>query len=171
MKGLLRAQFLEANMNGIVGDDIAAKIQNLYEQDVTAAALFDWLSERERNSPETTALRAAKKTDCEYSEIVRIFRELEEFGCGRFISGRKGFHTRIRWEYKIIELAKIARGQEGSVIRVDPADWDDDWEEDDSVLHEFQLRPDLKVSISLPKDLSKKEAERVSAFVLTLPFD
>lgn len=36
--------------------------------------------------------------------------------------------------------------------------------------HSFALRPGLKVRFSLPSDLTAKEAQRLSSFLLTIPY-
>lgn len=159
-------------MSQEVDNVISTQIRTLYQEDEIAKSLFDWLSGRERNSTETTAQRASEQADCEYDQIVRVFRLLEMMGCGRLIFGRRGFQTRMRWDYKIIELAKIARGENGSVTRIDDSDVLDEWDDErEDITHTFQLRPNQTISFDLPSDLSQKEAERLSAFVLTLPFN
>ena len=45
-------------------------------------------------------------------------------------------------------------------------------EEPQSVLvHPFQLRPGLRITIKLPVDLTSKEAERLAGFIRQVPFD
>lgn len=39
----------------------------------------------------------------------------------------------------------------------------------DTLPHSYHLRPDFKVTISLPIDLTQKEAERLSLFIQSLP--
>lgn len=42
--------------------------------------------------------------------------------------------------------------------------------ESPSLTHSFHLREELQVEITLPRDLTKAEAERLSLFIQTLPF-
>jgi hypothetical protein len=44
-------------------------------------------------------------------------------------------------------------------------------EEVDLITHTFRLRPNLELKLSLPINISKAEATRVSTFVTSLPFD
>lgn len=39
-----------------------------------------------------------------------------------------------------------------------------------SLVHRFHLRPDLELEISLPMDLTEREAERLATFILSCPF-
>ncbi|MGV3555959.1 MAG: hypothetical protein ACO1OD_11960 [Croceibacterium sp.] len=41
--------------------------------------------------------------------------------------------------------------------------------EQSTLTHTYHLRPDLQVSLDLPRDLSEKEAERLSLFLRSLP--
>ena len=50
---------------------------------------------------------------------------------------------------------------------------DDELETDEGrnlLEHAFHLRKDLTVTLELPADLTQPEAERLAAFVLSLPF-
>lgn len=45
-------------------------------------------------------------------------------------------------------------------------------EDGDSMLrHEFRLRPELKIGFKLPNDLTMREAERLAAFLRSIPFE
>lgn len=158
-------------MNGQVSNMIAHEVKRLYREDHAAEALFDWFSTRERNPSETTAERASSQADVEYKDIIRVFRELETIGCGKVLMGRKGFSTRIKWDYKVLNLAKVAQGEDVEIVEIDPADTASDWDDDQLVTHYFQLRSDLRIEMRLPDGLSKKEAERLAAFIQTLPFE
>lgn len=39
------------------------------------------------------------------------------------------------------------------------------------VQHRFQVRPNMSVTVTLPEDLTQKEAQRLSDFLRTLPFE
>jgi hypothetical protein len=41
---------------------------------------------------------------------------------------------------------------------------------DSEIVHSFNLRPDFKTEFSLPEDFTADEAERLAAFLRTLPF-
>ncbi len=127
-------------------------------------------------------------------QIVYWFKQLASAGCGRFIVGRRGGHSRFEWWFDPVsvynaalklrnDLAPLSAPDQGSVKE----DWDalvetSAEEEDDdgtgeapdateaNIEHIFMLRPGFPVRLVLPESLTKVEAERLSSFVKTLPF-
>ena len=93
------------------------------------------------------------------SEIIDIFKELNEHNYGQYLVGRRGWPTRIAWNERALNLSSDEEhsSQEKSIGR--------------SIEHTFVLRPGFEVSLILPENLSSREAERLSSFIKTLPFD
>lgn len=160
-----------------IGSKISKEVKDLYSRDSSAKAIFDLFSQRQKDANFNTAERVAYSAEVPYSEVVRVFRELAEIGCGRFISGRKGYKTRIEWSYKIRSLAAAAKGDASTVDELDSEDVDAEDEFDlsevdhDLLSHPFQLRADLAIELRLPSDLSSREAERLATFIRSLPFE
>ena len=109
---------------------------------------------------------------------MALFRDLEDAECGQFIVGRSGWPSRLVWNVDSLAASRLASGENQEVEEI----WDEDEDEDDEVLsairpaveiikHSFNLRSDYVVKIWLPVKLTKKEAERLSLFVQSLPFD
>ena len=93
-------------------------------------------------------------------------REWENFGWGTFIVGRRGHESRFR----VHEPARKALNDNNA----EPID--------DSkkaflksivskgiTVHSFQLREETKISLSLPTDLTDREADRLASFIKSLP--
>lgn len=99
-------------------------------------------------------------SDIERWELVEFFKSLEEKGYGNYIVGRRGWSTRIEWSEKARRLSaeELDNSQRGRSIA-------------EVIDHKFNLRPGFEVFLSLPEDLTSKEAERLSSFVKTLPFN
>lgn len=161
-------------MNDSPDQRISQQIQHLAATNGAAGSLFTLFAKRQKDSRETSVERAARKAGVDYSSMLQVFRELDEIGVGRFIPGRHGHASRISWHYSIQSLGKIALGKGRKLDSVSP---DAETEEPEAssladgaeVEHEFQLRSDLKIKFALPSDLSEREAERLGAFLKTLP--
>jgi hypothetical protein len=142
--------------------------------------VFDYFSDRQRNSRETRpeSLIAAIKRETgrriDRPRIIAFFRLLENARCGKYIEGRLGHSSRFSWDAGLISVGRAARGDvkvvEGS------ADNEMDEAEEPSTIrptlrpHRYYLRADLELTIELPTDLTSLEASRLADFVKTLPF-
>lgn len=150
--------------------DFREELRSLYHRDEAAVAFFDWFSSRGKGSRETKARVAADRTGREYSEIVELFRSFERLKLGRFLVGRRGAETRFDWDYDAKSLARIATGESDEPEGV-AADAPEDDEGEEMLEHSFNLRPDLTVALKLPENFTPREAERLSGWIKSLPFD
>ncbi|MCI5047916.1 MAG: hypothetical protein MRY59_10465 [Aquisalinus sp.] len=145
------------------------KLRHLYNNDIVARNFFDWYQSRGRGSRETKARVAAERTEQDYSDIVELFRSLEDMDLGRFLVGRRGAETRFYWEYDVKSIAEIAVGEADS-----PEDFSRDTpiddESEDMLKHAFNLRPNMTVTLKLPENFTQHEAERLAAWIKSLPF-
>ena len=160
--------------------DIKA-IKTLYSSDSVAKVVLDEFASRQRNQQKTkldqlllrlsNAGKAAPRT-----EVINVLRKLAEHGCGDFITGRKGHPTRFEWQYDLVSVGKAAAGGNQAVEEIQPVDETDHVDEDSAeaaagIEHRYRLRADWIVEITLPSDLTAREAMRFSEFIKTLPFD
>jgi len=162
--------------NGVNGD----LLRELYKTDTTAKRVFDDLSRRQRNYAEVKVARMATRVWASRRAVIQVFRKLEGAGCGEFVVGRGGWESRFVWTVGMVEVGKYAKGEEAPIQHVEPtAGLEPEAEEPDEGApgtsvqlfnHGFQLRPDLRVSLQLPRDLTAGEASRLAEFVKTLPF-
>ncbi len=152
-------------------------LQRLYQNAETARFIFDYLAKREKNSSATTVDRlmtvlASMGTSLGRSDIIDVFRRLEENRCGTFLTGRRGKPSRFEWGpgISMINVARAAIGETTEVEAVSPEEVEDEVD-DIMVDHTFRLRPDLSISLRLPMDLTKVEAIRLGQFIQSLPFE
>lgn len=87
--------------------------------------------------------------------IVSALRRLEEQGLGKFIVGRRGQPSRFKHR-------RDGQPKTQAPPLIDPGRM---------VEHLYQLRPDLRIGVELPADLTAAEAGRLADFVKTLPFE
>lgn len=151
------------------------KLKELYKNSEVARAFLDHTAQRERNQSETKVDRilsvlANEGNQFSRGDVVELFRSLEELGCGQFVAGRRGWPSRFVWYVGMVSVGRAAAG-EPQVIQDISAESADPESSSDSLKHVFHLRPEIQVSIDLPSDLSSAEAERLSSFIRTLPFE
>lgn len=161
-------------MNTSLDQTVTANLQALCAANDAAKRLFTAFAQRQKDSRETTVDRAAWIAGIDYSSMLQLFRRLHEVGVGRFIPGRHGYSSRMEWNFSIRSLGKVAQGRARKLEEVAPdADTDETAAEAASKIavheHEFQLRSDLRIRLGLPADLTAKEAERLGAYLQTLP--
>ncbi len=123
---------------------------------------------------------------CNVSQVTAVFRSLEDLGCGKYITGRRGKKSRFRWWLPMISIGQVATGEEVQVEE-DEAGLSDmvgvseeeeaseaeagDLEDAAWITHTFFLREDVEIQLELPSDLTRFEAKRLSTFIDSLPFD
>lgn len=169
-------------MNKTLSDrNIAKNIKKLYADDENATAILDYFAKGKKSMSVSYVHRVAYKTDVATSEAVRVLKELADIGCGRFVVGRHGKKSRLVWFYSLISVGQVARGEaedfeeleseidDDEILNLEELEDGDDT--GDLTSHSFQLRPDLIVRFSLPTDITSREADRIAAFVKTLPFE
>jgi hypothetical protein len=148
------------------------KLQDLYAKEPDVRAVLDHFANRERNQNTSTVGRLMVNVHVlSRGQIVRVFKVLEELGCGEFIAGRKGYESRFGWRVSSKNVARVAAGEEDEIEEDVPALVDDeDAINDELIDHRYHLRPNLVIDISLPADLSFNESKRLAMFIRTLPF-
>jgi hypothetical protein len=167
-----------------IGHGVVEQIRALYHEDVSARAFFDWVAERQNDSAETSLDRMVQKLDLSRGDAVALAKQLEGAECCRFIVGRKGARSRLKWFYSLRSLGMAARGSADALEDVDPdiaaevvdqtaaaADETSEQVVRDGVDHQYKLRLDTTVTFKLPGDLTKREAERLATFIQSLPFE
>ncbi|MEH2566748.1 hypothetical protein [Bradyrhizobium sp. AZCC 2289] len=146
----------------------------------TTLTFFDWASGVRSTPRETTfeELQAALKMT--KSETREFAADIEAAGIGIRIFGRRGFKSRIKWEYTLQSVAKAARGMSESLELLSQGNLPAAAESSEAggysnhpndADHVFQLRSSRRVNFRLPKDLTAKEADRLAAFIKTLPLE
>jgi len=147
-------------------------IKDLYKRNATARDFLDHAAQRERDRTDTTVDRtitiladAGRKIS--RGDAIELFRRLEELGCGQFVIGRRGAPSRFVWAVGIVSVGKAAAG-ESQVVEVIP---ETPIQTRETINHTYHLRPDRQIMLELPIDLTSREAERLAAFIRTLPMN
>ena len=165
------------------------QLRALYAANQNVKAILDCFASRERNATVTKVDRLFSILDTSGASVsrwnlVKALRELSDLGYGRFVVGRKGHPSRVEWNVEIVSLGKAGTGAT-DVIQVAKNDDAELEVEEDLVRTEstscassvpmmkvrYPLRAELEVELALPKNLTRREAERLSDFIKTLPFE
>lgn len=125
------------------------------------------------------------------SDIIEVFKILEELGWGSFKSGRRGrksrFEANIYRKANISSIGKLAadtlandtvddvNGKSGIKDRGNSLSNNgrssiNEKEIPSLLTHKYYLRENCSVNIELPSDLTATEAERLACHIKTLPF-
>jgi len=150
-------------------------LRSLYRDQGAARTVLDHIANRARNLRKITVDRILTSISTEGKELSRgdvisVFRELENCGCGTFITGRKGHPSRFEWRVQMTSVGRVAAGESEQIEEVAP----DEMSEEESgslVMHTYRLRPDVPITLELPIDLTPQEASRIARFIETLPFN
>lgn len=150
------------------------ELQELYETDGVAKALCDHLRARQYNQTETRTTRIlsllnAENNGVRKSDLIKVLRKLEVLGCGTYVEGRRGWPSRFVWKVTSISTCSTAAGEVQDIESLKGVGDDDT--EVDMLKHSFNLRADFAVDLALPIDISSSEAERLAAFIKTLPLE
>jgi hypothetical protein len=159
-------------------------LKALYLSDPAFKIILDEFGSRQRNQQVTKLDQLLLRLSNAGKGVsrpgaIKVLRKLEEAGCGKFLTGRKGHPTRFKWQYDLVSVAKVATGERHAVEEIQPAPQTDNGDEpvvEEVVLpgaieHRYQLRAGWQVILALPSDLTAREAARLSEFIKTLPFD
>jgi hypothetical protein len=154
--------------------DQIRRVADFCQESRSVKRLFEWLGEQppyEKGSYITVS--AAMKPAWEDRKgTIEIFKRLEKIDVGFWMVGRHSNPTRLFWKCQSNELAKKVLEE---IEQREMASESGDAAVTEEVLpmtidHSFQLRPDNMLQIRLPRDVTDKEAERLAAWVRTLPF-
>jgi hypothetical protein len=87
-------------------------------------------------------------------------------GIGKRTVGRRGQKSRIHWLFTPQSIAQVAKGQTEKLTEVS----DQPFTSQHLQEYTYKLRLDEEpIVIKLPRDLTKREAQRYADFILTLP--
>jgi hypothetical protein len=152
-------------------------LKEVYLKNSAAAVILDEFARRERNRSETKVdnllYLKVENRPITRGEVIQVFQELQLIGCGTFIVGRKGHSSRFQWIVGLPSVGKAAAGEDVPLDAISDEDREQAEEAPEGELENygFPLRPNLKVELRLPTDLSSAEASRLADFIKALPFD
>jgi hypothetical protein len=149
------------------------EIRSFYEAGGQCQVILDDFASRTNNQRITKVdqlLTRLRDSELQRSAVIGLFRKLEELSFGRFIEGRKGHPSRFVWSASSIEVGKAAKGElEVVSAAVAVSEPSEEKEEEETITHQFNLRPGFVVSVKLPADFTAKEADRLGNFLKALP--
>lgn len=157
-------------------DELAGQIRRLGDIDEAAKVVFEDMALRSKGtSLEVAAVVGRSKL--ERWEVVRVFKALEKIGLGEFKLGRKGAESRFEAYHRLTDIAAIARGNAAAIpdrnediSNQKPGSHDTSAAIQDLVpSHTLVLRANPIVRVEIPFDITVEEADRLAAFVKSLP--
>ncbi len=145
-------------------------------QNNVVQAICDHMAGRANNQNETSLHRITYylEQNGQYfnrSDIIAAFRSLEDAECGKYVEGRHGWKSRFVWSVKSKLVSGAAQGTQTKAALIADDDSHEGVVQDEMIEHTYVLRPDLTISIELPADLSRNEANRLSQFIDSLSFE
>lgn len=160
----------------------------LAKKDPAIHSLFAHIAEQSEAPKESEVDETASALGLGRAQVVQIFRQLDQLKLGRFVVGRRGGVSRFQWWVDPIDVRANTLGARPVLSPIEWPESDDgdgaDEEEGsaeetpetqvnaENVLnHSYKLRADFTIKLILPASLSKNEAERLAAFIRTLPFE
>lgn len=151
------------------------QLSELYRSQESIQNLFDTLGEEPPEDGRTTVAELCELSELSRAEAIALLRELAELGVGKFTLGRRGHPSRLEWS---VDPAELVSELDSSATQLAAAPAPPAPPSEPSgppptgmVVHEFQLRPGLRIPLRLPADLSRGEAEALSSWVRLLSFD
>lgn len=151
-------------------------LKKLYEDDATAQTILDYFATRQRGNVETSVDRLElnlkqRGTPVSRREIIGVLKELQQLNCGEFRHGRKGYPSRFAWDsVSLIDVGRYCTGETDSIAPLSEEEKDDEHNVE-FITHSYVLRADLDVTLELPSNLNRREAERLGEFIKTLAFE
>jgi hypothetical protein len=151
-------------------------LQQNYKTNEAVRAICDHISDRSNNQNETGLDRIHSRLgqdgyDFKRSDVIAAFRLLEIAECGKYIEGRHGKKSRFLWLVESKLVAGAAQGTETKAALVAEDASNDESIKSEMIEHSYFLRPNLELSIELPANLSRNEAQRLSQFIDSLSFE
>lgn len=148
-----------------IRDDVAIKLRELNGRYPRFFAALGQRTYSDWEMPLDGPLSDVRFGGMSKRELISLMRDLEELGLGKLIVGRRQKKTRFQWAVSTVEIARVASDE------AEASDATQLESGGQTINHQFQLRPNLRIEFALPADLSKSEAERLAEFMRTLPFE
>lgn len=159
------------------GIELGIKKLRELAQDPDYRTFLENFAARDRDRRVTTVDWMTNKFGVSRAIVVAFFKELAAIELGRFVSGRRGQQSRFEWLTRMTEVGMAAIGESEEIESiteevVDEFDEASDEGDESVITHSFVLRRGHEeIKVSLPADLTEKEAERLAAFIKTLPME
>lgn len=113
-------------MTSDIDANVVKAIRALYRTDEIAKRFLDQCAVRERDATATSAERMANRLGISREEGVGLAQRLAEAGCGEFVVGRRGYKSRLVWDFSCISIGQAAAGETSHLEKVEDAEPDSD---------------------------------------------
>src|ERR1700676_3068454 len=124
-----RVQHKESLMVKDIEKSLVKQLESLYAANEAAHTVLDWAAGRQKDAKTTRIDRIAYLADLPRNEVIAVARELEDAGLCKFVAGRHGRPSRIKWLYSLRSLGEAAKG---ASMRLEEIDATAEEEEDDA---------------------------------------
>jgi hypothetical protein len=164
-------------VNITVSNTISDDIKSLYAKNQTVAALLDILATKKRKRDVISVKYACQLTGIDYDDMEEALRALDAIKVGVFTNAYRDNYARLTWRFHPKSLAEAATGrglpEELDVSEVEEVEDDEaaNAAAPGDVRHDYLLRPDRRIVLTLPLDLTHREAERLGQFIQSLPLE
>lgn len=167
-----------ANAKGFTNSPLLGNIQKLYQSNEAAKVLLDYFSKRKRKTKETNVSsiltdlpRAGFPQSFPPEDIAYVLEALGEYGCGEVMRDPANpRNTKLMW-YPTVSMQDIGtKSKNKDFLDIDTSP-EDSSTASKLIQHDFQIRKNLKITITLPEDMTRSEADRLSKFISALPFE
>lgn len=147
-------------------------LREKHKSNKIAFELFEYLSFSDQHFKTNSVKFLEVETGCDYYDLVKFLKLLDANGYGKFVAGRKGKDTRIDWNFHPKSVGRVAKNKSNRLELLPDKlpQYDGGTDDEGLVQHSFLLRPNLIIDITLPTDFNKKEADRLSRWLATIPF-
>jgi len=155
-----------------------AALKKLNEDNRSASTFLKWLKDYPLSLKTLGASVAEVETRLDYYEVIATLKALDTVGAGKFIVGRKGRDSRMSWFFDTRDIGKLAFGELDAIRDVNDVPEDSiDYvnsetraERETTIKHNFNLREDFEVALTLPKDLTERDVTRLKNWLDLLVF-
>ena len=87
------------------------KLRELYRSSDIAKSFFDSVGSRQNDAHVTTVDRICDLSTGNRTDVIEFCKTLDKLQVGRFLIGRKGRKSRIEWNYSLLKMGDLARGE------------------------------------------------------------
>ena len=87
------------------------KLRELYRSSDIAKSFFDSVGSRQNDAHVTTVDRICDLSTGNRTDVIEFCKTLDKLQVGRFLIGRKGRKSRIEWNYSLLKVGDLARGE------------------------------------------------------------
>jgi hypothetical protein len=162
---------------------ILGRLKKLYSSGVVATAVIAYFfknrhtTDSEVNVDDLQEKLQQENNEVSRQEVIDVLKGLQELGLGRFWTGRRGKPSRFQPYGSFASLSRLVIDESSGYAEEDKNTSSLELQDLDkevgsnSITHLYMLRPNYQVEVQLPGDFNASEAERLAAYIKTLPFD